>query len=386
MKRVIALGAILLFGTQTAMAERVKDLASVAGVRDNQLVGYGLVVGLNGTGDQTTQTPFTVQSIINMLIQFGITIPPGTNLQLKNVAAVTVHADLPAFAKPGQKIDVTVGSIGNAKSLRGGSLLMAPLLGADQQLYAIAQGNLVVGGFGASGSDGSSVTVNIPSSGRIPNGATVERAVANEFLTRDSIVLNLHTPDFTTSTRLAQQINNTLGDGMAIAVDAVSVNVRPPADPAQRTAFVAALENIEVEPGEVQARVIVNSRTGTVVIGSNVRVTPAAVSHGSLVVTISETPFVSQPVAPVFQSNRSIGGGPEGQPPAPVIGGETVAGSDSEVTIEQQEGSMFLFEPGTSLDEIVQAVNRVGAAPGDLVAILEALKQAGALRAELVII
>ncbi len=364
----VCLGAALLLGAQTTLAERVKDLASVAGVRDNQLVGYGLVVGLNGTGDQTTQTPFTVQSIINMLTQFGITIPPGTNLQLKNVAAVTVHADLPAFAKPGQKVDVTVSSIGNAKSLRGGSLLMAPLRGADGNVYVVAQGNLVVGGFGASGADGSSVTVNIPSSGRIPSGGTVERAVKNQFLTRDSIVLNLHTPDFTTSTRLAAQINSTLGDGTAVAVDAVSVNVRPPADATQRTAFVAALENLDVEPGDAQARVIINSRTGTVVISSNVRVTPAAVSHGSLVVTISETPGVSQPIAPFSDA------------------GETVTLSDSEVAIEQEEGSMFLFEPGTSLDEIVQAVNRVGAAPGDLVAILEALKQAGALRAELVII
>lgn len=358
----------LLLISQSVFAERVKDLASVAGVRENQLVGYGIVVGLNGTGDQTTQTPFTVQSIINMLTQFGITIPPGTSLQLKNVAAVTVQADLPAFAKPGQTIDVTVSSIGNAKSLRGGSLLMAPLRGADGNVYAIAQGNLVVGGFGASGADGSSVTVNIPSTGRIPNGASVEREVRNEFLTRDAIVLNLHTPDFTTSTRLASQINTTLGEGMAIAVDAVSVNVRPPVDAAQRTAFVAALENLEVEPGEAQARVIVNSRTGTVVIGANVRVTPAAVSHGSLVVTISETPGVSQPIAPFSDS------------------GETVTLSDSDVTINQEQGSMFLFESGTSLDEIVQAVNRVGAAPGDLVAILEALKQAGALRAELVII
>ncbi len=356
------------FFTEQAMAERVKDLASVAGVRDNQLAGYGLVVGLNGTGDQTTQTPFTVQSIVNMLVQFGVTIPPGTSMQLKNVAAVTVHAELPPFAKPGQTIDVTVSSIGNAKSLRGGALLMAPLRGADGNVYAIAQGNLVVGGFGASGNDGSSVTVNIPSAGRIPNGATVERAVANDFLTRENIVLNLHSPDFTTSKRLAEQINATMGPGTAASVDAVSVAVRAPQDPGMRTAFVAALEELEVEPGQVQARVIVNSRTGTVVIGSNVRVSPAAVSHGSLVVTISERPFVSQPVAPFSDA------------------GETVALPDSDVTIQQEEASMFLFEPGTSLNDIVQAVNQVGAAPGDLVAILEALKQAGALRAELVVI
>jgi flagellar P-ring protein precursor FlgI len=359
---------LVAFFAEQAMADRVKDLAGVAGVRNNQLTGYGLVVGLDGTGDQTTQTPFTVQSIINMLTQFGITIPPGVSLQLKNVAAVTVHADLPPFAKPGQTIDVTVSSIGNAKSLRGGALLMAPLRGADGNVYAVAQGNLVVGGFGASGNDGSSVTVNIPSAGRIPNGATVERAVPSDFLTREAVVLNLHVPDFTTSTRLAEQINQTMGPGTAESLDAVSVVVRAPQDPSQRTAFVSALQSLEVQPGEVQARVIVNSRTGTVVIGDNVRVTPAAVSHGSLVVTISERPFVSQPIAPFSDS------------------GETVALPDSDVNIVQEEGSMFLFESGTSLDEIVKAVNRVGAAPGDLVAILEALKQAGALRAELVVI
>ena len=358
----------LLIGAQSALAERVKDLASVQGVRNNQLAGYGLVVGLNGTGDQTTQTPFTIQSIVNMLTQFGITIPPGTSLQLKNVAAVTVQADLPPFAKPGQTIDVTVASIGNAKSLRGGSLLMAPLRGADGNVYAIAQGNLVVGGFGASGADGSRVTVNIPSAGRIPNGATVERTVPTDFLTNEAVVLNLHTPDFTTSTRLAAQINKTMGAGTAESVDAASVRVRAPASLGHRTAFVSMLENLQVEPGAVAARVIVNSRTGTVVIGDNVRVTPAAVSHGSLVVTISEQPFASQPIAPFSDS------------------GETVVLPDSEVEITQEEGSMFLFQPGTSLDEIVQAVNRVGAAPGDLVAILEALKQAGALRAELVVI
>lgn len=352
----------------TASAERVKDLASVAGVRSNQLTGYGLVVGLDGSGDQTAQTPFTVQSIINMLTQFGVTIPQGTNLQLKNVAAVTVHAELPPFSKPGQTIDVTVSSIGNAKSLRGGALLMAPLRGADGNIYAIAQGNLIVGGFGASGNDGSRVTVNVPSAGRIPNGATVERTVPTDFHTRESIVLNLHSPDFTTADRLTKLINGTLGDGVATAIDAVSINIRAPEDPMQRTSFLAVLESLEVTPGEGPAKVIINSRTGTVVIGSNVRVTPAAVSHGSLVVTISEQPFASQPIAPFSNA------------------GETVVLPNSEVSIEQEEASMFLFEPGTNLDEIVQAVNRVGAAPGDLVAILEALKQAGALRAELIVI
>lgn len=365
---VLATLFVVAIFAEQAMADRVKDLASVAGVRNNQIVGYGLVVGLNGTGDQTTQTPFTVQSIVNMLTQFGITIPPGVNLQLKNVAAVTVHAELPPFAKPGQTIDVTVSSIGNAKSLRGGSLIMAPLRGADGNVYAVAQGNLVVGGFGASGDDGSRIIVNIPSAGRIPNGATVEREVPSDFLDRGAVVLNLHVPDFTTSKNLAEQINLTMGPGTAESIDAVSVSVRAPADSSQRTAFVSALQALEVKPGEVQARVIVNSRTGTVVIGDNVRVTPAAVAHGALVVTISEAPWVSQPIAPFSNS------------------GETVVVPDSDVNIDEEEASMFLFEPGTSLDEIVQAVNRVGAAPGDLVAILEALKQAGALRAELIVI
>lgn len=360
--------ATLLACASAAQAERIKDLASIAGVRNNQLTGYGLVVGLDGTGDQTSQTPFTVQSIANMLTQYGITVPPGVNMQLKNVAAVSVHADLPAFSKPGQAIDVTVSSIGNAKSLRGGSLLMAPLRGADGNVYAIAQGNLIVGGFGASGNDGSRVTVNIPSAGRIPNGATVERTVPSDFHTGESVVLNLHVSDFTTSHRLAALINSTLGEGMAQSLDAVSVSLRAPADPSQRTSFISHVENLEIDPGEAAARVIINSRTGTVVIGSNVRVTPAAVSHGSLVVTISEQPYASQPIAPFSNSGR------------------TVVVPDSQIEIEQEESSMFLFQPGTNLDEIVQAVNRVGAAPGDLVAILEALKQAGALRAELIVI
>jgi flagellar P-ring protein precursor FlgI len=367
-RRFLMVAMLCAVTGQVALADRIKDLASVAGVRNNQLTGYGLVVGLDGTGDQTSQTPFTVQSVVNMLAQFGITIPPGVNLQLKNVAAVTIHADLPAFSKPGQTIDITVASIGNAKSLRGGSLLMAPLKGADGNVYAIAQGNLIVGGFGASGNDGSRITVNVPSAGRIPNGATVERTVSSDFLTRESIVLNLHIPDFTTSNRLADLINTTLGPGTAQAVDAVSVNIQAPHDPMQRTSFLAHIENLEVNPGEAPARVIINSRTGTVVIGANVRVTAAAVSHGSLVVTISEKPFASQPIAPFSNS------------------GSTVVLPDSAVNVEQEKSSMFLFQPGTSLDEIVQAVNRVGAAPGDLVAILEALKQAGALRAELVVI
>lgn len=359
---------VLAFAAAAAQAERIKDIAAIAGVRNNQLVGYGLVVGLDGTGDQTTQTPFTVQSLKNMLTQFGITVPPNVNPQLKNVAAVAIHADLPPFAKPGQAIDVTISSIGNAKSLRGGSLLMTPLKGADGNIYAVAQGNLVVGGFGASGADGSSVTVNIPSAGRIPGGATVERTVPNDFHQRQEIVLNLHMPDFTTSNRLAKIVNESLGEGTALSIDAASVRIRAPQDASQKTAYLAYIENLEVQPGDAAARVIINSRTGTVVIGATVRVSPAAVSHGSLVVTISERPAVSQPVAPFSNA------------------GETVVVSDSQVDVSEEGSKMFLFDPGTDLDDIVQAVNQVGAAPGDLVAILEALKQAGALRAELVVI
>ena len=291
----IALEMSLLFCATSAHAERVKDLASVSGVRSNPLVGYGLVVGLDGSGDQTSQAPFTVQSLKSLLNQLGVTVPPGVNPQLKNVAAVAIHADLPAFAKPGQVIDITVSSLGNAGSLRGGSLLMAPLKGADGQVYAIAQGNVVVGGLGVSGKDGSRVSVNVPSAGRIPGGATVERTVVSSFDATPEIELNLHTPDFTTAARLAAGINQLLGSEFAHARDPVTVAVQAPADPAARVAFLAELENLEVQPGDVAARVIVNARTGTVVVGNKVRVLPAAVSHGTLSVTISEKPSVSQP-------------------------------------------------------------------------------------------
>lgn len=350
----------------TAHAERIKDLASVAGVRSNQLVGYGLVVGLNGTGDQTSQTPFTVQSLKSMLSQFGVSVPPDVNPQLKNVAAVSLHAELPPFAKPGQTIDITVSSLGNAKSLRGGSLLMSPLRGADGQVYAIAQGNLVVGGFGAETDDGSKIAVNIPSAGRIPNGATVERSVPNAFNAGNVVTMNLHTPDFTTANRLAGAINGALGAGTAHALDGSSIQVNAPVDAAQRVTFVSMLENLTLEPGEASAKVIVNSRTGTVVIGQNVRVTPAAVAHGNLTVTIAANPVISQP--------------------ASLSGGDTVVVPRSDIAVKEEKTRMFLFEPGVSLDAIVRAVNQVGAAPGDLVAILEALKEAGALHAELIII
>lgn len=353
----------LLLVSGLAQAERIKDLASIAGVRSNQLIGYGLVVGLDRTGDKTK---FTGQSLRNMLVEMGINIPPGTDPKSKNVAAVSVHADLPPFIKPGQTIDVTVSSLGDATSLRGGSLLMTPLKGADGNIYAMAQGNLTVGGFGADAGDGSRVTVNIPSAGRIPNGATVERTVKNAFNVGDNIILNLHNPDFTTASRLTDAINHTLGKGTAWSMDASSIKVNAPRDPSQRVPFLSLIENLELSPGEAPAKVVVNSRSGTVVIGQHVRVSPAAVTHGNLSVTISANPEVSQP--------------------NPFSQGQTVVTPNFDVEITEEDSRMFKFAPGVSLDEIVRAVNEVGAAPGDLVAILEALKQAGALRAELVVI
>jgi flagellar P-ring protein FlgI len=344
-------------------AERIKDLAQVAGVRGNPLVGYGLVVGLDGSGDRTSQTPFTVQSLKTMLDQLGVTLPPGVNPQLKNVAAVAIQAELPAFAKPGQTIDVTVSSIGNAGSLRGGSLLMAPLRGADGQVYAIAQGQLVVAGFGAAGRDGSKISVNAPNGGNIPNGAIVERAVAGAALA-STVTLNLHESDFTTAARIVDAIDETFGPGHAHALDGVTIEITPPGG--DRIAFLAQLESLEIAPGAAPAKVIVNARTGTVVMGGQVRVLPAAVSHGSLTVSIGETTQVSQP--------------------EPFGRGATVVAPQSSVEIQQDGGRMFLFAGGTSLESIVRAVNAVGAAPGDIVAILEALKRAGALRAELEII
>jgi len=361
---------LLLAGLLTlcagAQAERLKDVATIHGVRSNQLIGYGLVVGLNGSGDQTTQTPFTVQTFNNMLAQFGIKVPAGGNIQLKNVAAVSIHAELPPFAKPGQTIDITVSSIGNAKSLRGGSLLMAPLKGIDGNVYAIAQGNLVVGGFDAEGRDGSKITVNVPSAGRIPGGATVERTVPSGFNQGNSLTLNLNRSDFTTAKRVVDKINDMLGPGVAQAIDGGSIRVTAPLDPSQRVDYLSILENLEVQVGQAVAKVIINSRTGTIVIGQNVRVQPAAVTHGSLTVTISEDPQVSQP--------------------EPFSDGQTVVVPNSKVKADQEAKPMFKFGPGTTLDEIVRAVNQVGAAPGDLMAILEALKQAGALQADLIVI
>ena len=368
LRHALAALAALVLGVAAAPshAERIKDIASVAGVRTNQLLGYGLVVGLNGTGDQTTMTPFTMQSVQNLLQRFGVTIPPNTNPMVNNVAAVTVTAELPPFAKPGQTIDVTVGSIGDAQSLRGGNLLLTALRGADGQVYAMAQGSVLVSGFGVMGKDGSKMTLNVPSAGRIPNGATVERAVAVRFAGDPNVVLNLNTPDFTTAARVAATINKELGAGTADALDAVSIRVKSPADSNQRTAYIAMLEDIQVDPGEAPARVIINSRTGTVVISSQVRVTAAAVAHGSLSVTITERQDVSQP--------------------APLSQGQTVVVPRSTIEVKQADAHMFVFQAGVNLDEIVRAVNQVGAAPSDLVAILEALRQAGALHAQLIVI
>jgi flagellar P-ring protein FlgI len=362
----ICITTILWLAASFVHAERIKDMAQVQGVRTNQLVGYGLVVGLNGTGDQTSQAPFTIQSLMNMLAQLGVVVPSNVTPQLKNIAAVSVHAVMPAFVKPGQTIDITVNSIANAKSLRGGSLLVTPLHGLDGQIYAIAQGNLIVSGFGVDANDGSKLTVNVPSSGRIPNGATIERSVPTQIDKGDAIVLNLNDPDFTTATRLAASVNSSIGAGSASILDGGSVRVMAPLDPTQRIAFLSTVENLQVEPASAAAKVIVNSRTGTVVISSNVRVSPAAVSHGSLSVSIKEEQSVSQPL--------------------PFSKGQTTVVNNSVIKVDQGSNHMFLFNPGVELEQIVRAVNDVGAAPGDLVAILEALKEAGALQAELIVI
>jgi len=346
-----------------AHAERIKDIASIQGIRKNQLVGYGLVVGLNGSGDKTA---FTEQSLKNLIKGFGINLPAGENISVKNSAAVIIHADLPPFLKQGQTIDVTVSSMGDAKSLRGGSLLMSALKGADGKVYAMAQGNLIVGGLAADGADGSKITVNTPSVGRIPDGATVERAVPSPFTRVGPIVFNLHEPDFTTIDRLVKAINSSIGPRTAIALDAASAQVRSPIDLTQKVAFVSMLENLVVEPAETAAKVIINSRTGTVVISRQVRVTPAAVSHGSLTVTITENAQVSQP--------------------NPGAAGATTVVPQTNVEVSEDGQKMFVFNPGVTLNQIVRAVNQVGAGPSDLVAILEALKSAGALKAQLIVI
>ena len=370
--RAVLLAAALAPLSNMALAQapapardRLKDLVSIGGVRSNQLVGYGIVVGLNGTGDgNVVQTQQTVASLMQ---RFGVTVATG-DIQAKNTAAVMVTAELPPFAKPGQKIDVTVSSLSKAGSLRGGALLITQLVGPDNETYAIAQGNLAVGGLGITGKDGSSVTVNIPTAGRIPDGATVERIVANPFETAPSLMLNLNAPDFSNATKLVRAINTAFGNGTASALDATTVRVNAPKELDRRVAFVAALEELSVVPSQPPARVIVNSRTGTIVISEGVRVSPAAVSHGSLTVRIKENLNVSQP-------NGSF-----------AIGGTTQVTPDSNIAVNQAPARTFLFAPDVQLASIVDAVNAVGASPADLVAILEALKQAGALHAELLVI
>mgnify|MGYP002476010343 CR=1 FL=1 len=359
----------IVLSTSVAAQQRIKDLASIQGVRANQLVGYGLVVGLPGTGEQS---PFTEQSFRTMLSNFGISLDENTKPKIKNVAAVAVHAELPAFAKPGQTIDITVSSVGEASSLRGGTLLRTFLKGLDGQVYAVAQGSLVVSAFGAQGADGSRIIANTPTVGRIPNGALVEREVPSGLMHGKELTLNLHRPDFSTAQALANAINERLGgdplNGTAIArpIDATSVKVSAPTDPSQRIGFLATIENFTFTPADASARVVINSRTGTIVVGKNVRLLPAAITHGGLTVTISENIQVDQP--------------------NPLAEGETAITPQSIIDVDMADSRMFKFDPGVTLDELVRAVNQVGAAPGDLMAILEALRQAGALQGELVVI
>ncbi len=361
-----ALGLALELGLiAPAQAERIRDLASVQGVRGNQLIGYGLVVGLDGSGDQTTQTPFTVQSLQSMLTQLGITLPPGTNPQLKNVAAVMVTAGLPSFARPGQQLDVTVSSLGNARSLRGGTLLMTPLKGADGQIYAVAQGNVLVGGAGAA-QGGSKVQINHLAAGRVPDGATVERAVASPFLQGETISLELNSTDFSTAQAMTDAINTELGEGTAHALDGRVIDVKAPTDPDRRVRFMAQLENLQVASIEPTARVIVNARTGSIAINRTVSLEPAAIAHGNLSVTITSTPVVSQP--------------------GPLSGGQTTVTERTDIQLKQDGGVLMKLPSAANLADLVKALNSLGANPADLVAILQALKAAGALRADLEVI
>jgi flagellar P-ring protein FlgI len=355
-----------------AKAERIKDIATIAGVRSNQLVGYGIVVGLAGTGDGGTG--ITLQSLQAMVSRFGL-VTDVSGLNASNAAAVMVTTDLPPFVKPGQRLDVTVSTIGGARSLRGGTLLMTPLLGADGETYGIAQGNLVVGGLGVEGQDNSSLVVNVPTVGRIPRGATAERMVESSFLETEHLILNLNRGDFTASANMAEAINGIFGPDIAVPLDANSVRVRAPQDPSQRVAFVSLLENIEVEPVEPPAQVIINSRTGTVVIGGNVRVTPAAVTHGSLTVRVNERLNVAQGASVVSNEDQTI-----------IAPGEPVVTPESTLDANEEPARAFVFDGGVSLSSLVDSINAVGASASDLVAILEALREAGALRAELIII
>jgi flagellar P-ring protein precursor FlgI len=366
--KTMLLGLLLAGGLLApAQAERIKDLASIQGVRSNQLVGYGIVVGLDGSGDQTAQTPFAVQSIVNMLTQLGISLPGGTSLQLKNVAAVIVTAALPAFAQPGQTIDVTVSSMGNAKSLRGGTLVMTPLKGADGEVYAVAPGNILVGGAGASSSGGgSSVQINHLSVGRISAGATVERGVAAPLGQGDYINLELNLTDFGTAQRVVAAINERIAPGAASAVDGRRIRVRAPAFADERVSFLARVENLEVTPVQTHAKVIVNARTGSIVMNQSVMVDACAVAHGNLTVVVGSEPVISQP--------------------APFSQGQTVQAERSQIEIRSDRGGLTMVRQSVSLGEVVKALNAIGATPQDLLAILQAMKAAGALRAELEII
>ena len=356
------LAALLVM--DAARAERIKDIASIAGVRNNQLVGYGIVVGLDGSGDQTTQTPFTVQSIISMLSAMGVNLPPGQSLQLKNVAAVMVTANLPPFARTGQPIDITVSSMGNAKSLKGGTLILTPMKGADGQIYAMAQGNVVVVGAGASGA-GSKTTVNQLSVGRIAGGATVEREVPMPLGQGEFVYLDLNTTDFGTAQRMVEAINRVV-PGSATAADARQIRVRAPASADDRVSFIGRIESIEVTPVRMAAKVIINSRTGSVVMNQAVLLDNCAVSHGNLTVSVSTENAASQPGA--------------------LSGGQTAAVANAQVDIKQEGSALINVKGGANLAEIVKALNTLGANPQDLTAILQAMKSAGALRAELEII
>lgn len=355
---------ILMLQPFAASADRIKDMASIQGVRDNQLIGYGLVVGLDGSGDQTTQTPFTVQSIVSMLSQMGVNLPQGTSLQLKNVAAVMVTATLPPFSKPGQTIDVTASSIGNAKSLRGGTLLMTPLKGADGQVYAMAQGNVLVGGVGAA-SGGASVQVNHLSVGRVLAGATVERAVPTLLGQGDFIHLELNANDFTTAARIVEAINGQIGADVASALDGRVIQVRAPGGN-ERVAFIAKIENLEVNPAQGIAKVIINARTGSVVMNQAVSLDACAVAHGNLTVVINTDTLVSQPNA--------------------LSEGQTVQTEKTTIDLKADKGGLVQLQKGVSLSDVVKALNSIGATPQDLLAILQAMKSAGALHAELEVI
>ena len=362
-RRLILAFAAIFILTAPAAAERVRDLGTFQSVRANQLTGYGIVVGLDGSGDDNFA--YLTQAMRGVSGRFGLQLPPGVNPALKNAAAVVITAELPAFAKPGQRIDITVSAIGKAKSLRGGALIMTPLYGANGEIYAMAQGSLAVGGLGVSGRDGSNLTVNVPTVGRIPDGASVERVVETGFDRSEVLRWNLSQADFLTASRVRDAINRQF-PGTALVEDGITVALRLPLEADTRAGMMAAIEMIEVTPAESAARVIVNSRTGTIVISSAVRLAPAAISHGSLVVRIDENPMVVQP--------------------EPFSRGQTAVEQDSTIEVEQSGNRVTLFEPGASLAELVDALNVLGASPADLVAILEALKQAGSLKAEMVVI